>query len=196
MTTIQYIIPSQKGAAFKLKVGQCLKVIDPLGEQVADLFCADEESLEDTLSGGRTIDYNESIYIKPGHFLYSQSGKKLLCVSSDTSPGKHDLLVTPCSLQMFQMIKKNTEYHPSCLENLYSNLKQFGIKETQITSTLNIFMNISLSPEGRLKILPPTSKAQDHIIFKAQRNLIVGLTACSDEQTNNGRCKPIHYEIY
>ncbi|MBC7458857.1 MAG: urea carboxylase-associated family protein [Bdellovibrionaceae bacterium] len=189
------IIKPQTGIAFRLLPGQLLKVIDAEGQQVSDLFCADANDPEDTLSAGRTMDYNESVRIEPGFFLYAHSGNKLLEVIEDSSPGVHDLLVTPCSLQMFNMINKNTHYHPSCLENLTKNLAPFGFCEKRIASTLNIFMNIKINKEGRLKVIAPVSKPKDFILFKAHRDLIVGLTACSDEGTNNGSCKMIHYEI-
>lgn len=188
-------IKPQTGCAFRLSKGQLLKVIDPEGEQVSDLFCADAFDPEDTLSAGRTMDYNESVRLEPGFFLYSHSGNKMMELMEDTSPGIHDLLVTPCSLQMFQMMNNNTDYHPSCLENLAMNLAVFGFKEKQIGSTLNIFMNIKMTENGRLTVIAPISKPKDYVVLKAHRELIVGLTACSDEGTNNGRCKAIHYEI-
>ena len=192
----QQNIPAQTSVAFRLKAGESLKIIDPLGQQVADLFCADAADISDTFSSGRTIDYNDSIYLKPGHFLYAQSGKILLEIIEDQSPGCHDVLVTPCSLQMFQMMSKNSAFHPSCLGNLTKSLKQFGIAEKQITSTFNIFMNIELSKSGRIEVKSPLSKALDFIVLKALCDLVVGITACSDEGTNNGRCKPIDYEIF
>jgi len=191
---VDRILSPQTGAAFELKEGQYLKVLDPQGEQVSDLFCVDARDLNDNFSAGRTIDYNETILIGPGQFLYAQSGKQLMEVVVDTC-GRHDLLVTPCSLQMFQMINKNQDDHPSCIGNLTQALSPFGILPSQITSTLNIFMNIQVAPSGKIKIEPPLSIAGDHIVFRASCDLIVGLTACSDESTNNGICKPIQYQI-
>ena len=162
---------------------------------MADLFCADFLQPEDSLSAGRTMDYNEDINMRPGYFLYAHSGNPLLQMLEDYSPGIHDLLVTLCSSQMFQMIRKNNEYHPSCLGNLAASLKPFGIKENQITSTFNIFMNINLEKSGKIKVIAPVSKPQDYIVLKACRDIIIGLTACADEDTNNGSCKRIEYEI-
>ena len=48
---------------------------------------------------------------------------------------------------------------------------------------------------GELKIGPPTSKAGQSITFRAEMDLIVGLTACSAEMSNNYSFKPIDYEI-
>ena len=188
-------IPPQTGTAFELKGGQILTVVDPSGEQVADLFCVEASNKLEALSSGRSIDYNDTIYLKPGHFLYSNSGQKMFEITEDTC-GRHDLLVTPCSLQMFQMMGKNQSYHPSCHENLTKSLAPYGLTADNITSTFNIFMNITVNSEtGRIQIEPPLSKPNDHILLRACRDLVVGLTACSDEGTNNGRCKPIEYEV-
>lgn len=189
------ILQPQSGTAFFLRAGQELKVIDLYGEQVSDLFCADAVDRTDSFSAGKTIDYNDTISLRPGHFLYAHSGNALMEITQDVSPVCHDLLVTPCSLQMFQMMKGNSDFHESCLGNLTKALKEFGITEKQITSTFNIFMNVQVSEQGRIQIKAPKSKAKDFIILRACRDLIVGLTACADEGTNNGICKSIQYEI-
>ena len=38
-------------------------------------------------------------------------------------------------------------------------------------------------------------KAGDTIVLEAKMDLIIGLTACSALQSNNGSFKPIHYRI-
>ena len=56
-------------------------------------------------------------------------------------------------------------------------------------------MNVQFDQNGRLKVLPPLSKAGDYLLFEAQMDLIIALTACSAEDSNGGTFKPIHYEI-
>jgi uncharacterized protein YcgI (DUF1989 family) len=56
-------------------------------------------------------------------------------------------------------------------------------------------MNVEVEPSGALKILPPRSKAGDSMVLRAEMDLIVGLTACSAEMSNNYRFKPIAFEI-
>ena len=56
-------------------------------------------------------------------------------------------------------------------------------------------MNADLAPSGELKVVPPLNKAGDFIEFVAEMDLIVGLTACSAELSNNWSFKPIDYEI-
>ena len=191
---MENIIQPQTGVGFVLKRGQKLKVTDPRGQQVSDLLCINKQNRSEILSSGRSIDYNETIYLTVGHTLFSNQGNPMLKIIEDTC-GRHDFLVTPCSLQMFQMIHQNHEYHPSCLENLSFNLAPFDISPDQIGTTFNIFMNIEVLPTGQIQIKPPLTIPGSFITFEAQMDLLVGLTACSDEQTNNGALKEISYKV-
>ncbi len=183
------------GTAFRLKKGQSLKVVDPQGQQVADLFCFNAGDHEESLSSSRSIDYADTIYLSTGHVLYSNRSQPLFKIIDD-SCGRHDLLMPPCSLAMFQIVAGNHLHHPSCHENLATNFAQFDIRPDRITTTFNLFMNVQINHEGQLKINPPLSVPQSFIVLEAQIDLVVGLTACSHEETNAGRCKPIGFEIF
>lgn len=187
-------IEKQKGVAFKLKKGDFLKVIDPQGEQVSDMVLFNAEDKREKLSSGKTLDFENTILITKGHYLWSNRSQKMMEILEDTN-GRNDFLLAPCSPETFQIIYNEHSYHPSCFENLYTNLEKFGIEPDDIPTAFNIFMNVQFSPEGILKVDPPMSKAGDFMLFQAQIDLIVGLTACSAEQSNNYSFKPIQYEI-
>ncbi len=192
--TSHHLAP-QTGGAFTLARGQILRVIDPEGEQVADLTAFNQADRAEWLSSGRSIDYANTIYLTKGHLLYSNRSRPMFTILDDTV-GRHDFLLTPCSPETFEIIYQNDAYHPSCFENLVRNLEPFGIAPDAIPTTLNLFMNVEVDPTtGTLSILPPKSKAGDSITLRAEMDLIVGLTACSAEMSNNYRFKPIRYEI-
>jgi uncharacterized protein len=184
----------QTGTGLIVRAGQCLKIIDPEGEQVSDLVSFALEDPRESLSSGRTIDYANTIYLTTGHVLYSNRSRPMWTIVEDTV-GRHDFLLTPCSPETFSIIYKTTGHHPSCFENLVSNLRQFGIEPDAIPTTFNVFMNVDVLPSGEIRILPPRSKAGDFIALRAEMDLIVGVTACSAELSNNGRFKPIELEI-
>ena len=184
----------QTGTAFELKARQLLRVIDLEGEQVADLTAFARGDTTEWLSSGRSIDYANTIYLTKSHILYSNRSQPMFTILED-EVGRHDFLLTPCSPETFQIIYDNHEPHPSCFENLWRNLAEFDIPPDAIPTTFNIFMNVEVGPDGTLKILPPRSKAGESITLRAEMDLIVGLTACSAELSNNGRFKPIGYEI-
>ena len=193
--TKKYHLQPQTGIGLTIKKGQLLKIIDPKGEQVSDLTAFSLEDKAEWLSSGRTIDYANKIYLTTGNLLYSNRSRPMLTIVEDTV-GRHDFLLTPCSPETFQIIYDNHEYHPSCFENLHTNLSQFGITPDMIPTTLNVFMNVVVLETGELRIDPPPSKAGDYIIFRAEMDLILGITACSAEMSNNYSFKPIDVEIY
>jgi uncharacterized protein len=185
----------QTGAGFLVSRGQRLKVIDPTGEQVSDLMSFSRDDPPEWLSSGRTIDYANTIYVTTGHTLYSNRSRPMWTIEEDTV-GRHDFLLTPCSPDTFRIIYNNPDYHPSCFENLCGALAPFGIRPDEIPTTLNLFMNVVVGPDGVLTIGPPLSRAGDHIVLRAEMDLYVGITACSAELSNNGSFKPIDVELH
>jgi uncharacterized protein YcgI (DUF1989 family) len=186
----------QSGTGFLLETGQVLRVVDPEGGQVSDLFCFAAADHDEWLSSGRTIDYAGSIYPSSGDILYSNRSRPMLTITGDTC-GRHDFLLTPCSQQTFDLLYPDLggAAHPSCLDNLTAGLAAYGVAPDQIGTTLNLFMNVWNDDAGRLHIDPPTSVAGDRVDLRAEMDLHVGLTACSAEKSNGGVCKPIDYEI-
>jgi uncharacterized protein YcgI (DUF1989 family) len=194
-TTLTRLAP-QTGAAFILKAGQQLTVVDPTGEQVSDFFAVMADDGDEWFSSGRTIDYANSTAVSTGSVLYSNRSRPMATVVADTC-GHHDLLLTPCSQQTFDLLYPEFEgaYHRSCFENLATTMAEFGVLPDRIGTTLNIFMNVWVERHGELHIDPPVSRAGDRLVLRAEADLVVGLTACSAEKSNNGVCKPIDYRI-
>ena len=61
----------------------------------------------------------------------------------------------------------------------------------------NIFMNVAVDGNtGRIEVLPPKSHAGDFVILQAEMDLVIGMTACSAEKSNNLAFKPIGYTIF
>ena len=187
-------IDPQTGTSFELKKGDLLTVIDPEGEQVSDLVCFAKEDRREWLSSGRTMDYANTIFLTKGHTLYSNRSRKMLTIVEDTV-GRHDFLLTPCSKETFEIIYDNHAPHPSCFDNLCKNLARFDIAPDEIPTTFNIFMNVQIAPNGTISVEPPLSKAGDKMVLRAEMDLLVGLTACSAEMSNNYKFKPIEFEI-
>ena len=186
----------QTGCGLLLGRGDTLRVIAPTGEQVADVTAFAADDPREWLSSGRTIDYGGTIYVGIGSVLYSNRSTPLLTITDDTA-GRHDVLLSPCSAEMFHRLYGVEGHHPSCFENLAVNLEPLGIPPDAIPTTLNLFMVVTPDPvSGRIDITPPSSRPGDHVDLLAEIDLIVGVTACSAELTNNGTLKPIDLEIH
>lgn len=188
-------IPPRSGAAFTLDKGRRLTVIDPQGEQVADLLAYARADVREVISSGRTLDYAGRIYLSTGDPIYSNRSRVLLRIEEDTV-GRHDFLLTPCSADTFRIIYGDAHPHRGCFGNLAAALAPYGVTPDAIPTAFNVFMNVPVdAATGALTVAPPLSRAGDHVTFLAEEDLVVGLTACSALQSNNGSFKPIHYEI-
>ncbi|MGU3655623.1 DUF1989 domain-containing protein [Methylobacterium fujisawaense] len=188
-------IAPRSGVAFTLDKGDRLTVIDPRGEQVADLLAFNRHDLDEVISSGRTLDYASRIYLTTGDPLYSNRSNVLLRIVEDTV-GRHDFLLTPCSADTFRIIYGDADPHHGCFGNLAAALAPYGIAPDRIPVAFNCFMNVPVdAATGALTVEPPLSRAGDRITFEAEADLVVGLTACSAPQSNNGSFKPIHYRI-
>jgi len=189
------IIPPRSGVAFLFKKGDRLKVVDLQGEQVSDMICYSLHDNAEYLSSGRTIDYAESIFLTQGHKFYSNRSNVMFEMVEDTV-GRHDFLLSPCSAEMFRITYGHNHPHQGCYGNLCEALEEFDILPDNIPTTFNIFMNVSVDgANGKITVLPPKSKAGDHVIFEAKMDLIVGLTSCSAGMSNNYKFKEIGWHI-
>jgi len=189
------IIPPRSGVAFILKKDQRLRVVDIEGEQVSDLICYNLHDTGEYLSSGRTIDYAETIYLTKGHPFYLNRSNIMFDMIEDTV-GTHDFLLTPCSAEMFRIVYGHTEPHRGCFGNLCEALKEYGISPDNIPTCFNIFMNVPVDGiTGKVSVLPPKSKAGDHVLLQARMDLVVGMTSCSAGLSNNFSYKPIGYMI-
>ena len=189
-----HVIPPQTGKAILLNKGQILTVTDPQGQQVSDLVLLNRHDHAEKISSGKTLDFEESILLSAGNFLWSNRSNKMAKIIEDTN-GRNDFLLAPCSRETFEIMYNHEGYHPSCLENLTKNLEPFGLTQDEIPTAFNIFMNVQFDNAGKISVLPPTSKAGDFVSFEALMDLLVCLTACSAEDSNGGTFKPIHYSI-
>ncbi|MET1755428.1 urea carboxylase-associated family protein [Novosphingobium sp. RD2P27] len=187
-------ITPRSAAGFELRAGQLLTVVDPEGVQVADLLAFSRDDTREVISNGRTFDYEETIRLTTGNRLWSNRSNVLMTIEAD-NVGCHDFLLTPCSEHTFRHFYPDKPVHRGCFGNLAEALAPWSITPDAIPVAFNCFMNVPLNGEGKVSVLPPISKAGDSISLRAEKDLIVGLTACSAYDSNGGSFKPIDYRI-
>ena len=187
-------IPPRSGTAFLLRKGEVLRVVDPEGGQVGDLLAFAAADPREALSNGRTFDYEETIRLTAGNRLWSNRSRPLLAIVED-SVGCHDFLLTPCSEATFRHFYPDRPVHRGCFGNLAEALAPFGIEPDAIPVAFNLFMNVPVGAEGKIKVMPPPTRPGDFIRIEALEDLIIGLTACSAYDSCGGSFKPIQYAI-
>jgi Domain of unknown function (DUF1989) len=61
-----------------------------------------------------------------------------------------------------------TDYHANCHDNLLSALRELGIEPDSLPTAFNFCMNVDVLPDGRLKFAPPTCRAGDSMVLRAE----------------------------
>ncbi len=188
------VIPATGYRSLRLETGRFLRIVDLEGGQVADLTAVRSGDPSEWLSNGRSFDYGGTIFFTAGDVLYSNRSRPMLSIVED-GVGRHDFLYPPCSAEMFRIQYGIEGPHPNCLDNLRRALAEAGQEPAEIPTPFNVFMNVEVRPDGSLNIRPPRSKAGDAILFRAEMDLAVALSACPAIACNGGSRKPIGYEI-
>ncbi len=188
-------IAPRSGAAIVLDAGDTLHIADPDGGQVSDLVAYNRNDIREVISNGRTFDYEETIQLTTGNRLWSNRSNPMLSIMRDTV-GRHDFLLTPCSVATFRHFYPDKPEHRGCFGNLTDVLARYGIAEDMIPTAFNVFMNVPVDgATGALRVDPPISRPGDCIELRAEMDLIVGMTACSAYASNGGTFKPIDYRV-
>ena len=193
MQNIQ-IIAAGSGAAFRLKQGECVRIIDPEGGQSGDLMAFSDDGRE-RLSNGRTFDYGGKIYLSTGDVLWSDLSNPMMTIMSD-EVGRHDFLYASCTLEMYRKQYGVTGYHSNCHDNLCSALREIGIEPAPLPTAFNFFMNVDVTADGRLEFQPPRSRPGDSMLLRAEMDLAIALSACPATTCNGGAPpRPLAFEI-
>ncbi|KAI4736852.1 hypothetical protein E4T50_12649 [Aureobasidium sp. EXF-12298] len=145
--------------------------------------------------------------------LVSNLREPMLTLVEDTSSGVHDTLIPACDPQRYKALQiEDWEQHGSCAENLVLALKELndraGLKGPKgvgasvtvnsVPAPLNLFMNIPWKGDkGDLSFEPPTCKEGDYVRLRAERDVVVVMSACPNDvqQINKGQSKDGHFSI-
>lgn len=189
-------IPAASARAVTLAAGDVLRVVDVEGSQVADLVAYDAAPPHEAFSQGFTRLLLDRVDVRVGDSLLTAAGEPLLTVVEDTV-GVHDIVFPPCNRMMYERVFHVTG-KTGCREHLAEALAPHGIGFERVTDPFNVFMNTRIGDDKRMTILLPVSTAGDHVDLRAERDLIVAVSACAGDTNdcNAGRLTDIRLEVF
>lgn len=183
-------IPAASARAVLLGRGDVLRVIDVEGSQVADVVAFDAHDREEQLSQAYTRVMLEKSKVGRGDRLYSNRMNAMFEIVEDTV-GVHDLEFPPCSTRVYELMF-DVHGRTGCREHLSAALEPHGIPDERVTDPFNAFMHTR-----EMEILLPTSRPGDHVDLRAERDLVVAVSACAGDMNdcNAGRLTDIRLEV-
>lgn len=155
-----------------------------------------------------------SLHIRPrvDDTLYSNLREPMMTMVEDSSPGIHDTLMAACDPQRYKVLGvEDWEHHGSCAENLVLALKELndraGLKGAKavgadvtinaVPAPLNLFMNIPWNEPGDLSFDAPKGKEGDYVRLKAERDVVVVMSACPQDilEINSKQPTDAHFVV-
>lgn len=181
-TTRQETVRARYGHLVRLLAGEIMEVINTHGTQVADTWAFNAATPTEFMSMAHTRSVNSRLWPQVGQSFVSIRRRPMLCLLEDTSPGDHDTLLCACNAAIYTELGC-TDYHRSCEDNLHETLAAAGHDMPFTPAPMNLFMNVGIAPDGSIIRRSPSSQPGDKIVFRAEMDLIVVLSACPQDIT-------------
>src|SRR6266446_10167080 len=146
------IIPAGEPWIYEILGGQYLRIVDVEGNQAADTLFYNAHDYEDRYSAQDTIRSQANIYLTTGTKLISSRGNVLLTIVADTC-GRHDTLGGACAAESNMVRYAIEKRHMHACRNSFLKAViewDHGMTKRDITSNINFFMNVPVTPEGKL----------------------------------------------
>ena len=173
-------IPARKGKAAKVKAGQRIRIINTHGQQVVDTWAFNLNDLTEFMSMEHTRASLLRVRPRVGDKLFTNHRRPILTLAEDSSPGMHDTVIAACD--RWRYIELGVKgFHDNCTDNLAAGLAELGLKPPETPSPLNLWMNIPIRDDGTLSFDPPVTKKNDHIVLRAEMDLVIAFSACPQD---------------
>ncbi len=168
-----------------IKKGQTLRILDMEGNQAADTLFYDASDSLNRYSASDTISHQQNLYLTSGTTLISARGDALLQIVADTC-GRHDTVGGACSRESNTMRYCHSKEHMhACRDSFISAVQawQPGMDKRDVTCNINFFMNVPVTPEGKLTFEDGISAAGRYVELKALMDVVCVVSNCP--QLNN-----------
>lgn len=191
-------IPARRGASARVRAGQRIRIVNTHGTQVVDTWAFSAEDVTEWMAMEASRAWFLKLAAAVGDSFVTNRRRPILTLVEDTSACAHDTLMAPCDAQRYGLLGV-TGYHDNCRDNLHAALRELGITIPATPASLNVFMNIPWTADGRLSWGEPVSAAGSYAVFQAEMDLVVAFSACPQDvlpiNGRTGRTTEAHFSI-
>ena len=178
-------IPAGEPWVHEILQGQIFRIVDLRGNQAVDTLFYNAHDYADRYSAQDTIREQRNIYLTTGTRLISTHGTVLLIITADTC-GRHDTLGGACANEsnMVRYAIDKRHMH-ACRSSFLKGLIEWGrgMEKRDITSNINFFMNVPVTPEGKLTFEDGISDPGKYVEMRAETDVLAAISNCP--QLNN-----------
>jgi urea carboxylase-associated protein 1 len=173
----------------EIEAGQFMRIVDLEGNQAVDTLFYNAADYADRYSAQDTIRAQANIYLTTGTRLLSTSRNVLLTIVADTC-GRHDTLGGACSCEsnMVRYAIEKRSMH-ACRQSFLKGALAWSEKtgreldKRDLAANINFFMNVPVTPEGKLTFEDGVSDAGKYVELRAEMDTLIAISNCP--QLNN-----------
>ena len=169
----------------EIRSGHYFRIVDLHGNQSVDTLFYNARDYSDRYSAQDTIRAQRNVYLTTGAQLLSTRGTVLLTIVADTC-GRHDTLGGACSNEsnMVRYALERRHMH-ACRSSFLKGATDWGrgLTKRDITANVNFFMNVPVTPDGRLTFVDGISGARKYVELRAETDVLTVISNCP--QLNN-----------
>lgn len=186
-------IAARHGAAFEVREGERIQIVDQDGKQTAVLVAFKKDDHSEWVSTTHTAEGLGSIMLRLNGHIVSNRRNWMLRLEEDTV-GRHDMLAPACDGRRFLDYYGLID-HPNCKDNLTTALAEFGIPYDALPDPINLFMNVGILGDGALEVRTPLSEAGDFVVLRALTDLVIGISACPNDRNAQNDHTPSELQV-
>jgi urea carboxylase-associated protein 1 len=195
-----FVVEAGDPFVFEIMRGQFVRIVDLEGNQAVDTIFYNAHDYADRYSAQDTIREQGNIYLTTGSELLSTGGNVLLTVVADTC-GRHDTLGGACAAESnmvrYDLAKRSMH---ACRNSFLKGLQLWnhGMDKRDITSNINFFMNVPVTPDGKLTFEDGVSGAGKYVELCAEMDVLMVISTCHqlNNQCNGYNPTPIQVLIW
>lgn len=191
-------IPARGGKAARVRAGQRIRVINTHGTQVVDTWALNADDLAEWMSMEASRAWFLKLAAAVGDSFLTNQRRPILTLLEDTSGCPHDTLIAPCDRWRYGLLGVK-DYHDNCRDNLHAALQELGLAIPATPPSLNMFMNIPWTADGRLAWGEPVSTPGSYTVWRAEMDLVVAFSACPQDilpiNGRTGKTTEAHFTI-
>jgi urea carboxylase-associated protein 1 len=182
-------VPAGDSFVHEIAAGQFVRIVDLEGNQAVDTLFYNARNYADRYSAQDTMRAQGNIYLTTGTELKSTYRNTLLTIVADTC-GRHDTLGGACSCEsnMVRYAIEKRSMH-ACRQSFLKGAMAWSaasgreLSKLDLTANINFFMNVPVTPAGKLTFEDGVSDAGKYVELRAEMDTLIVISNCP--QLNN-----------
>jgi urea carboxylase-associated protein 1 len=179
------IVPAGEPWLGRIGAGQTFRIVDLEGNQAVDTLFFSAADPEERYSATDTIRAQGALYLTAGTELRSTRDRALVTIVADTC-GRHDTIGGACSAESNTVrYGHDKRAMHNCRDSFLLALARagLGLAKRDLTANINFFMNVPVTPDGRLTFEDGVSARGKYVEMRAEIDVLCLISNCP--QLNN-----------